>query len=157
MLDVRGGLKNGRIWIEKVKKRCNLVLAGKIDEVWKEACEIENKRPVIRSKKTNRRNKNGIKILEEHKKSSKEIEMKIDSPNLLKKDEVIHGPEKSCNKKKDLGDEDDCRVNDDGDETWKFLDLSIRKLPKDRMRAYLAAKNWLTWVNSPRRCLSSKR
>ena len=44
VLDVRGGRKNGRTWIEKVTKRCNLVLAGRIDEVWQEACEIEMKR-----------------------------------------------------------------------------------------------------------------
>ena len=66
--------------------------------------------------------------------------MKVDSSKLLEKKDVIHGPKKSCNQKENLGNDDNWRVNDDGDETWKFLDLSIRKLPKDRMRAYLAAK-----------------
>ena len=34
IVDVRGSVKNGRTWIEKVKRSCNLVLIGKVDEVW---------------------------------------------------------------------------------------------------------------------------
>ena len=59
VVDLRGGLKNGRTWEEKVRRRCNLVLVGKIDEVWQEACEIEEKRMKIREKK-NDRMRNGI-------------------------------------------------------------------------------------------------
>ena len=51
---------------EKVKKRWNLVLAGRIDELWQEACEIENLRTNMRNKKTNRKMRNGIKIEEKH-------------------------------------------------------------------------------------------
>ena len=47
---------------EKVKKRWNLVLASRIDELWQEACEIENLRTTMRNKKTNRKMRNGIKI-----------------------------------------------------------------------------------------------
>ena len=48
---MRGGCSNWRTWTEKVRKRCNKVLVGKIDEVWHEACEIENKRWIIQEKK----------------------------------------------------------------------------------------------------------
>ena len=52
VLDVRGGSSNWHTWLEKVKKRCNKVLVGKINEVWQEACEIETKLYIIGEKKT---------------------------------------------------------------------------------------------------------
>ena len=61
VVDLRGGRKNGRTWTERVKRRCNLVLAGRIDEVWDEACKIETKRRAI-IKNRNRRGRNGVEV-----------------------------------------------------------------------------------------------
>ena len=52
--------KNGRTWMEKVKRRCNKVLVGKINEVWEEACELEEKGKNLKSK--NWRRKSGIEL-----------------------------------------------------------------------------------------------
>ena len=47
VVNVRGGNWNWSTWLEKVKRRFELVLIEKIDEVWKEACEIEAMRQRI--------------------------------------------------------------------------------------------------------------
>ena len=76
IVDFRGGKKNGRTWIERVKRRCNLVLAGRIDEVWQEACEIELKRQAIR-KRSKTRNKSGVKVVGTPAKEHQKMELNI--------------------------------------------------------------------------------
>ena len=67
VVDIRGGKKNGRTWIEKLKRRCNVVLVGKIDKVWNQACEIETKRSAIRSRYKQRRNGVEVRNISENK------------------------------------------------------------------------------------------
>ena len=134
VVDLRGGAKNGRTWLEKVRRRCNLVLVGKIDSVWEEAITIEKKRKSYNAQKKARRT-NGI-VWMQKKKPTKNSSSKHTNTKL--KD--LSNPFKSnysCSDHK-LDPIDDERMSED--ETLKFLDIAIKPLPKDMQKTYLAAK-----------------
>ena len=78
VVDIRGGRKNGRTWIEKLKKRCNLVLAGRIDEVWDQACETEKKRRAI--KKRYKDGRKGVEVRNISRRDTHEMEIDMTLP-----------------------------------------------------------------------------
>ena len=140
-----------------------MVLVGKIDEVWKEAQEIETKRRTIRIRKRERERKKGVewkspiieptaKTLEKrtfNAKHKKKENRSASEPPLSETKQTSENPLLNYNnirinrecKMETEEDEDEEHISQEEEhESISFFDLKIKPQPKNLRKAWLAAK-----------------
>ena len=132
------------------------MLVGKIDEVWKEACQLEAKRKKIQIRKRERKIKNGV-AWESPITASRQVTVKKPSltrgkrntgdPPVLNSERInpdenpqIDAKQVETKKQWEMETNEEEEMSEEEEGTVNFFDLKIRRRPKNLRKAWLGAK-----------------